>query len=56
MQPGYLSAFTGVPAYPTVAGVNKDDRIDRALTEGIPQIYEGSGTTKVFWSQHEEIR
>ena len=52
-KPGYLSAFTGVPAYPTGAGVNKDDRIDRALTEVIPQPYDGSGATKAFWSQHE---
>ena len=51
---GYISAFTGVPAYAAVAGVCRVDRIEQVLTD-VPRPYDGERETGVFWSRHRSL-
>ena len=51
---GYITNFTGTPAYAAVAGVSRDNRIDEVLTD-MPQPYDSEQETLVFWSEHEDI-
>ena len=52
---GYLTRFTGVPAYAAIASVYIDNRIEDVLTEDIPQPLSVSRQTKVFWSRLPDL-
>ena len=51
---GYISSFTGVPAYVAVAGVCRASRIEQVLTD-VPQPHDDEGESGVFWSRHESL-
>ena len=50
----YIANFTETPCYAAVAGVSKDNRIDKYLTD-VPQPYSSDQETRIFWSEHEDI-
>ena len=51
----YITKLTGIPTYAAVAGIFRDNSIDEVLSD-IPEPYDSKHKTRVFWSQHEEIR
>ena len=51
---GYLTRFLDSPAYPVVAGVFQDDRVEELLTESVEQVYGGAGEKRALWFQMDE--
>ena len=51
---GYLTRFLDSPAYPVVAGVFRDDRVEGLLTESVEQVYGGAGEKRALWFQMDE--
>ncbi len=53
---GYLTRFTGIPTYTAVASVFKDSEINDVITEEVPQAFDVTQDTNVFWLQLEDIK
>ena len=51
---GYLTRFLDSPAYPVVAGVFHDDRVEELVTESVEHVYGGAGEKRALWFQMDE--
>ena len=51
---GYLTRFTGAPAYAAISSVHADNRIENILTEETPKPGDMDQETRIFWSRLPE--